>query len=210
MKYVVHVEPIASRTKEEVVVAMQKALAHFKAMGIYVNRLHSDRVKELISRSMAAWCAKNGIVPTTTAGDDLVANGHTESEVHQIKRRVRLKLAEHGCEVASWPDTIRYVAAERRRRQLEDLGVPCLPMLPYRGKVWVKVKKWHKDGGLVAPFVEALVLCPSHLVNGGWVVQLENGRVLHMREAAQTNQEGEQLRIQQRVQGDMVQLQLED
>ena len=157
VKHVARVEPIASRAKEEVVVAMQKALANFKAMGIYVNRLHSDRAKELISRSMAAWCAKNGIVPTTAAGDDPASNGHAESEVQQIKRRVRLKLAEHGCEVGPWPDAIRYVAAER----LENLGVPCLPMLPYRGKVWVKVKKWHKDGGLVAPFVEALVLCPS-------------------------------------------------
>ena len=210
VKHVVHVEPIVSREKEEVVVAMQKALAHFKAMGIYVNRLHSDRAKELISRSMAAWCAKNGIVPTTTAGDDPASNGHAEAEVHQIKRRVRLKLAEHGCEATSWPDAIRYVAAERRRRQLEELGAPCLPMLPYRGKVLVKVKKWHKGGGLVAPFVEARILCPSHLVNGGWVVQLQDGRVLHVREAVQTNQEGEQLRIQQGVQGDMVQLQLEE
>ena len=83
-------------------------------------------------------------------------------------------------------------------------------MLPYRGKVLVKVKKWHKGGGLVAPFVEARVLCPSHLVNGGWVVQLQDGRVLHVREAAQTNQEGEQLRIQQGVQGDMVQLEEDD
>ena len=82
VKHVVHVEPIVSRAKEQV--AMQKALAHFKAMGIYVNRLHSDRAKELISRSMAAWCAKNGIVPTTTAGDDPASNGHAESEVHQF------------------------------------------------------------------------------------------------------------------------------
>ena len=136
VKHVVRVEPIASRAKEEVVVAMQKALANLKAMGIYVNRLHSDRAKELISRSMAAWCAKNGIVPTTTAGDDPASNGHAESEVRQIKRRVRFKLAEHGCEVGSWPDAIRYVAAERRRQQLENLGVPCLPTLPYRGKVF--------------------------------------------------------------------------
>ena len=90
------------------------------------------------------------------------------------------------------------------------LGAPCLPTLPYRQKVWVKVKKWHKDGGLVAPFVEATVLCPSHLVNGGWAVQLQDGRVLHVREAVQTNQEGEQLRIQQGVQGDMVELHLEE
>ena len=58
-------------------------------------------------------------------------------------------------------------------------------MLPYRGKVLVKAKKWHKGGGLVAPFVEARVLCPSHLVNGGWVVQLQDRRVLHVRDMVQ-------------------------
>ena len=159
---------------------------------------------------MTAWCARNGIVPTTTAGDDPASNGHAESEVHQLKRKVRLHLAEHGCEVTSWPDAFRYAAMERRYKQLEALGVPCLPMLPYRGRVLVKVKKWHKGGGLVAPFADAMILCPSHLVNGGWVVQLKDDRVLHVREAVQTNQEGEQLRIQQGPHGEVVQLQLEE
>ena len=195
VKHVVHVEPIASRAQDEVVTAMQKALAGFKAMGIYINRLHSDRAKELISKPMTAWCARNGIVPTTTAGDDPASNGHAESEVHQLKRKVRLHLAEKECDVTSWPDAFRYAAMERRYKQLEALGVPCLPMLPYRGRVLVKVKKWHKGGGLVAPFAEAVILCPSHLVNGGWVVQLKDDRVLHVREAVQTNEEGEQLRI---------------
>ena len=210
VKHVVHVEPIASRAQDEVVTAMQKALAGFKAMGVYINRLHSDRAKELISKPMTAWCARNGIVPTTTAGDDPASNGHAESEVHQLKRKVRLHLAEKECDVTSWPDAFRYAAMERRYKQLEALGVPCLPMLPYRGRVLVKVKKWHKGGGLVAPFADAVILCPSHLVNGGWVVQLKDDRVLHVREAVQTNEEGEQLRIQEGPRGEVVKLQLEE
>ena len=114
---------------------------------------------------------------------------------NQLKRKVRLHLAEKECDVTSWPDAFRYAAMERRYKQREALGVPCLPMLPYRGRVLVKVKKWHKGGGLVAPFADAVILCPSHLVNGGWVVQLKDDRVLHVREAVQTNEEGEQLRI---------------
>lgn len=35
----------------------------------------------------------------------------------------------------------------------------------------------------MAPFADAVILCPSHLVNGGWVVQLKDARVLHVREA---------------------------
>ena len=66
---------------------------------------------------------------------------------------------------------------------------PCPPGLP------------GQRGGLVAPFVEATM---------GWVVQLRGDRVLHVREAVQTNQEGEQLRIQQGCHGEVVQLELEE
>ena len=60
MKDVVHVEPIASRAQDEMVMAMQKALAGFKAMGIYINRLHPDRAKELISKPMTAYNNSRG------------------------------------------------------------------------------------------------------------------------------------------------------
>ena len=56
VRHVVHVEPIASRAQDEVVTAIQRALAGFKAMGIYINRLHSDRAKEFIYDGMV--CSK--------------------------------------------------------------------------------------------------------------------------------------------------------
>ena len=83
---------------------------------------------------------------TSTGGDDPAANGHVEAEVNQVKRRARLLLAQHECAGQLWPSAMRYAVEERRRRQLEELGVPTLPMLPFYATVYVKAKKWHKEG----------------------------------------------------------------
>ena len=47
-----------------------------------------------------------------------------------------------------------------------------LPMIPFYATVYVKMKKWHKEGGLAAPFVRGRLLCPCPLMSDGWVVEL--------------------------------------
>ena len=187
-------EPLESRAQEMVIEAMQRTLIKFRAMGIATNRLHSDRAKELLSRQMHKWCTTMGILQTFTAGDDPASNGHIESEVNQLKRKTRVKLAEAGCGREAWPMAMRYATEERRRQQLEALGVPMLPMIPFYATVYVKMKKWHKEGGLAAPFVRGRLLCPCPLMSGGWVVELTDGKILHVREAVQPNMEAEELR----------------
>ena len=145
-----------------VIEATQRTLIKFRAMGIATNRLHSDRAKELLSRQMRKWCATMGILQTFTAGDDPASNGHIESEVNQLERKTRVKLA---------------------------LGVPMLPMIPFYAMVYVKMKKWHKEGGLAAPFVRGRLRCPCPLMSDGWVVELTDGKILHVREAVQPNME---------------------
>ena len=56
-------------------------------MGVPINRLHSERAKELISKQVEAWCARMGVAQATTGGDDPAANGHVEPAVNQVKRR---------------------------------------------------------------------------------------------------------------------------
>lgn len=46
----------------------------------------------------------------------------------------------------------------------------------------------------MAPFVKGRLMCPSPMMNDGWVVQVEDGKILHVREAAQPNAEAEDLR----------------
>ena len=127
-----------------------------------------------------------------------------------MKRRARLLLAQHECAGQLWPSAMRYAVEERRRRQLEELGVPTLPMLPFYATVYVKAKKWHKEGGLMAPFVKGRLMCPSPMMNDGWVVQAEDGKILHVREAVQPNTEAEDLRRELEDQQAQVRLQLEE
>lgn len=117
------------------------------------------------------------------AGDDPQGNGHVESEVLQIKRRVRLHLHEAGLEVKHWPSALRYSVEERCRSQLSALGVPSLPMIPFFRSVAVKRKRWHNRGALAPPFVEGHLPCPSPVMQHGWVVLLKDLQVVHVREA---------------------------
>ena len=206
LKHVTCMGVLESRAKAEVIVGLQKLITKYKAMGVAVNRLHTDRAKELVE----AWRSRWGIVQTSTGGDDPAANGHVEGLVNQVKRRARLLLAQHECAGQLWPSAMRYAVEERRRRQLEELGVPTLPMLPFYATVDVKAKKWHKEGGLMAPFVKGRLMCPSPMMNDGWVVQAEDGKILHVREAVQPNTEAEDLRRELEDQQAQVRLQLEE
>ena len=148
-------------------------------MGIPVLRLQSDRAKELLSRQVKKWCATMGILQTFTAGDDPASNGHIGSEVNQLKRKTRVKLAETGCGSDQWPMATRHGAEERKREQMEVLGDNAV--------VYVKMKKWHKEGGLAPSFAKGRILRSCPLMSDGWVVELTDGKILHVREAVKPN-----------------------
>ena len=57
-------------------------------------------------------------------GDDPANNGHVESEIGQLKRRVRLLLSHTKQTVDSWPSAIRYAAEERFRTQMKSFESP--------------------------------------------------------------------------------------
>ena len=94
LKHVTMVEPVQSRSTTVVLNALSQLVIRMKSYGINVNRLHSDRAKELIGRQTAVWCAKNGLRHTFGGGDDPANNGHVEAEINQLKRRTRASPAE--------------------------------------------------------------------------------------------------------------------
>eukprot|EP00435_Cladocopium_sp_Y103_P025478 s2619_g6.t1 len=114
--------------------------------------------------------------------DDPAANGHTESEVNQLKRRVRLHLRAARQDISQWPQAIRYAAEERFRSQVQKLGVPILAMVPYQARVMVRAKRWFKQGALPSLFREGRILCASQMMHAGWVVKQDDGKVVHARE----------------------------
>ena len=131
-----------------------------------------------------------------TSGDDPAANGRAESEVHQVKRRIRFLLSQSGEPLSHWPVAARYAAEQRMRVQLSKLGCNVLPMLPFFSQVAVKRKRWHQPGALAPPFVSARLLCASHLMSSGWVVRTDQGQVMHVREAVLPSPLGDEVALQ--------------
>ncbi|CAL1157000.1 unnamed protein product [Cladocopium goreaui] len=198
LKHVTMVEPVQSRSTTVVLNALSQLVVRMKSYGINVNRLHSDRAKELIGRQTAVWCAKNGLRHTFGGGDDPANNGHVEAEINQLKRRTRLYLRNAGFTNDEWPTALRYSAEERMRVQLSALGVTMMPMLPYGASVVVKRKRWHSPGVLAPPYVNATLLTASPNMSQGWVVRSEAGQVLHVREAILPASLGEQVAMELR------------
>ena len=200
------IHPMESRHASQVVHGLNTVLTRFKYMGIHVVRVHSDRAKEFLSHTIQKWIAAQGIVQTMTSGDDPAANGRAESEVHQVKRRVRFLLSQSGEPLSHWPVAARYAAEQRMRVQLSKLGCNVLPMLPFFSQVAVKRKRWHQPGALAPPFVSARLLCASHLMSSGWVVRTDQGQVMHVREAVLPSPLGDEvaLQLQEQPRGELV------
>ena len=98
-------------------------------------------------------------------------NGRIESEVQQVKRRLRMLVRESGLGERFWPGIPRYVGQERLQSQLQTLGAPTKPLLPIGSKATVKTKRWHRagHGPLVPPFRTMTLMGPPPLVSTGYV-----------------------------------------
>ena len=196
VKHVTVSVPMSSRAAGEVLHALNFVTTQFKSMGLYVDRLHSDKARELVAKPIQRWAAARGIVQTTTGGDDPAAAGHVESEVNQLKRRMRFYLRKAALSHEAWPLALRYAVEERRRFQLNSLGTPTLPMVPFYSPVVVKRKRWHNPGNLAPPFVSGTLISPSPLMHHGWAVRTSEGLVVHVREAVVPSPLGEAVALE--------------
>ena len=193
LRHVTLTHPVASRQTPEVLGALSVLLVKMRSMGIHIQRLHGDRAKELLSHHVQTWCTKNNLICTLGGGDDPANNGHVESEIGQLKKRL---LRQAGQTAESWPVALRYVTEERLRNQLTNLGVEVPGMLPYQSSVLVKRKRWHDAGVLSAPYVEGTLISPSPTMFNGWVVRSKEGRILHVREALLPDPVGEEVALE--------------
>lgn len=55
------VEFLGLRYVSEILVVLGKCIAKFNTMGIKINRLYSDRVKELLLKKVEKWCLERFI-----------------------------------------------------------------------------------------------------------------------------------------------------
>ena len=140
------VEPLRSRHREDVIKVASKLYCRYRAMGVAPLRIHTDRETSFLSRQFQAWCQRMGLYQTMTGGDEGPSNGRIESEVQQVKRRLRLLVKESGLGEKYWPGIARWIGQERLHAQLQVVGVPVKPLLPIGAQVTVKTKRWHRAG----------------------------------------------------------------
>ena len=174
-------EPMKLRHHDEVVKVASKLYCRYRAMGVAPLKIHTDREATFLSQHFQAWCRKMVAWQTMTGGDEGPSNGRIESEVQQVKRRLRMLVRESGLGERFWPDIARYVGRERLQSQLQTLGVPTKPLLPIGSKVTVKTKRWHRIGQ-VPPFITMTLMGPSPLMVAGHVCmegsQLQNSKLV--------------------------------
>ena len=154
----------------------------FKAMGLRIIRVHTDRECAFFSKVFQSFCRRFGLYQTMTGGDEGPSNGRIETEVQQVKRRLRMLVRESGLGEELWPGIARYVGEERLRHQCTKLGVPCTPLMPIGARVTVKTKRWHRAGfgPLIPPFRTMTILGPSPFMTEGYVLR-EGQQVQHAR-----------------------------
>ena len=115
------VEPLASRHQSDVARVAARLYSRYRALGVGVLRIHTDRETAFLSRHFQAWCQRIGVWQTLTGGDEGPSNGRIESEVHQVKRRVRLLLSGSGLDEKYWPGVAWYAGEERLRNSWRPL-----------------------------------------------------------------------------------------
>ena len=185
-----------SRHSKDVTPAIGRLYARFRALGIPIFRIHSDRERCFITKLFQTFCIERSLFQTMTSGDAPQENGRVEAEVAQVKRRLRLVLKESKLPQIYWPCVARWVGEQRLRQQLLSLGVPSKPMILPGTKVMVKQKLWNKPRGpLALPYKQMTLLGPSPTMSSGYVLK-DGNKVQHARAVVLPAAEGERAHLE--------------
>ena len=170
--------PVEHHRGREVLDAVQSFYLTLRAMGMPLNRIHSDRGREFRVKPLRRWCRERDIAQTFTEGLKPTQNGSAENCVRWFKSQARLLLVAGKLDKKFWPGAMRAAADRYNRRQL---GWKPPPM-KFGQVVWVKSKK---DLGPFDPRWECgRYMGPADDVREGHVVRLDDGtwmRTLSMR-----------------------------
>ena len=161
------VVPLQSRKWPQILAGLQEIVTECGRLGFPVKVVHTDRAKELMSKSIMDWLQSQLIQPSFTQGDDPKSNGLAERLVGWVKARARLHLASSGLGLEHWPAAMTFACAEQRRRLLQQPG-----KLPRFGQK-VIFKSKHPTGKSKKPFLRwehALYLYPTPRTEGGHVL----------------------------------------
>ena len=167
--------PIWSRNRDVVLQAVAECYSRYRAAGLQVLRVHTDRAREFTCAAFRAWAAERGLWRTVTAGDEPQANGRCENEVGVINSMSKVLLEASGAPKEKRPLALRHAAELRWRSQMRALGIPQLPLVPFGSRAMVKAKRWRKDRDWPQKFEPVQVWGPSKDMAQGYYVECEDG-----------------------------------
>ena len=126
--------PLRSRATKDIMEAVGKIHGRFRALQIPIIRLHCDRAREFVGRTLRTWATNQGMMVTYSAGDEAAGNARVEREIGW------LILGTAKAPLNFWPLAARQALEERCRGQLNDMGIPTPALLPF-GAIGVARKK---------------------------------------------------------------------
>ena len=173
--------PLRSRTVKDVIHATALLYTRFKSLNIPINRVHTDRAKEFLSRDFRQWVLARDIRQSTTAGDEAATNGRVESELGIVRGDARSLLKSSGLALGYWPMAIRAASEARFRSQLRRMGAPTTTPLPFGIKAYAHQKRWHRKSDWESPKQMVTLLGPAAdmtMSSGGYYAELANGKFI--------------------------------
>ena len=170
--------PTRSKKGHDVVRASAQIVARLRSLQIPINRVHTDRGTEFCGKVFQDWVHRRDFFHTTTAGDEPASNARAENELKIIKGRARTLMRTARCPNTMWPLAVRYASEERFRRQLQSVGVPTPPMLPFGLRAFAKQKAWqNRSAAWRSPMTEVRVWGPAFdmsMTSKGYFLQIMN------------------------------------
>ena len=154
--------PLKSRHNDDLLQAVAQIYVKTKTMALPVQRVHTDRAKEFVGEGFQKWIKDHDLFHTMSSGSEPQGNARVEREVRELKQRMRTVLTASRAPTHFWPLALRHVGEQRRRRQLQALGVTTPELLPFGMKAMAKQKLWQKgDNTLKYPMQKVRLWGPA-------------------------------------------------
>ena len=111
--------PLKSRQAAEVEAAIRLLYVQIRAEGLPLQRVHSDRARELRGRNIRQWLLQRDVYPTTGEAQVPQSNGRAEQVVKTLKRRARTLLQTSSLPKSCWPLAMGHAAWAQRETAME-------------------------------------------------------------------------------------------
>ena len=171
----VFTEILQNKSQGVVLEAIRGIVARIAGLGYRVSRIHSDKGREFMAKSVQSWASARGYVWSNTGADNWKANGRVESCIGRLKGMTTTLLSCSGLGSQDWGFAWRHAAERLLPRALYGLGrVASDSLVPFGTKLLVKQRSWRvKDWS--PKVVPAVVLAPARQVANAWLVRTDSG-----------------------------------